>query len=111
MKIFRSEAGAKLSFDDVGHGHCVLAIHGAYSTHHELAFALEPMFAPYETYRRLYPDLPGMGGSPPHNSIQSSNDVIDLLEHFVDDQIGQSPLLVIGHSYGAHLARGFAVRR
>ena len=111
MKMFRNDAGATLSFDDVGHGHCVLAIHGAYSTHHELASALEPMIAPYDTYRRLYPDIPGMGESPPQHSIQSSNDVVDLLEQFVDDQIGESPLLLIGQSYGAHLARGLAARR
>ncbi len=111
MKTFRNGTGATLSYGDVGQGTCVLALHGSYSTHHELASALEPIFAPYGDYRRLYPDLPGMGASPPHDSIQSSNDVIDLLEQFVDDQIGKGPLLVIGHSYGAHLARGLAARR
>lgn len=111
MKIFQSDTGATLSYDDIGHGTCVLAIHGAYTTHHELASALEPILTPYGSYRRLYPDIPGMGTSPPHNSIQSSNDVIDLLDHFVEDQNGQSPLLLVGHSYGAHLARGLAVRR
>src|SRR5688572_14619274 len=111
MKMFHSDAGATLRYDDVGQGHSVLAIHGAYSTHHELSSVLEPMVAPYGIYRRLYPDLPGMGGSPAHNSIESSNDVIDLLEHFVDDQIGPDSLLVIGHSYGGHLARGLAARR
>lgn len=111
MKVLRSDTGSTLSYDDVGHGTCVLAIHGAYSTHHELASALEPILAPYGNYRRLYPDLPGMGASPPHSSIQSSNDVIDLLDYFVDDQNGQSPLLLVGHSYGGHLARGLAARR
>ena len=111
MKMFQSDAGASLSFDEAGHGHCVLAIHGAYSTHHELRSALEPMLAPYDTFRRLYPDLPGMGGSPAHDSIQSSNDLVDLLDQFVDDQIGRSPLLVIGQSFGGHLARGLAARR
>ncbi|MGQ0848604.1 MAG: alpha/beta fold hydrolase [Actinomycetota bacterium] len=111
MKMFHNDNGATLSYHDVEQGSCVLAIHGAYSTHHELASALEPMLARYGSYRRLYPDLPGMGMSPPHNSIQSSNDVIDLLDDFVADQVGRSPLLVIGHSYGAHLARGLAVRR
>ena len=111
MKMFQNDAGAALRYHDVGHGHCVLAIHGAYSTYHELASALEPMVVPYDRYRRVYPDLPGMGGSPPDNSIQSSNDVIDLLEDFVDDQIGLKPLVVIGHSFGGHLARGLAVRR
>lgn len=111
MTIFESDTGSTLSYDDVGHGTCVLAIHGAYSTHYELASVLEPILAPYGSYRRLYPDLPGMGASPPHNSIQSSNDVIDLLDQFVDDQNEQGPLLIVGHSYGSHLARGMAARR
>ncbi|HEX9863698.1 MAG TPA: alpha/beta hydrolase [Acidimicrobiia bacterium] len=111
MKTFQSDTGATLRYGDVGHGRCVLVIHGAYSTHHEIASAFEPMVGAHNAYRRLYPDLPGMGASPPHDSIQSSSDVVDLLDHFVDEVVGQSPLLVIGHSYGAHLARGLAVRR
>lgn len=111
MNTYQEGTGATLSYEDRGRGHCVLGVHGAYSTHHELASFLEPMLAPHETYRRIYPDLPGMGKSPPHHSVQSSNDLIDLLEHFVDDQIGQDPLVVIGQSYGAHLARGLAARR
>jgi pimeloyl-ACP methyl ester carboxylesterase len=111
MEKFHASSGATLSYDDVGYGSCVLAIHGAYSTHHELASALEPLFAPEDGYRRIYPDIPGMGMSPPHDSIQSSNDVVDLFDQFIDAQIGQGPLVVIGHSYGAHLARGLAVRR
>lgn len=111
MRTFHTDTGATLSYDDMGQGTCVLALHGAYSTHHELASALEPILDPYGSYRRLYPDLPGMGGSPPHESIQSSNDVVDLLGRFIDDQVGQRSLLVIGHSYGAHLACGLAARR
>lgn len=111
MKKFHGDSGATLSYDDAGDGSCVLALHGAYSTHNELASALEPLFAPQDSYRRIYPDIPGMGMSPPHDSIQSSNDVIDLFDQFIDDQIGRGALVVIGHSYGAHLARGLAARR
>ena len=111
MEKCHGDSGATLSYDDVGDGPCVLAIHGAYSTHHELASALEPLLAPQDRYRRIYPDIPGMGMSPPHHSIQSSNDVIDVLDQFIDAQIGPNPFVVIGHSYGAHLARGLAARR
>ncbi len=111
MKTFLSRQGASLSYDDVGDGFCVLVLHGAYSTRNEMASALDPILAPLGRFRRLYPDLPGMGASPAHDSIQTSNDVIDLLGRFVDDQVAESPFVVIGHSYGAHLARGLAVRR
>jgi len=111
MKTIRSAAGATLNYHDVGRGTCVLALHGAYSTHDELSAALEPILSSSGRYQRLYPDLPGMGMSPPHISIQSSNDVLDLLEDLVDEQIGDAPLAVMGHSYGAHLVRGLAARR
>jgi len=111
MKVFQSEAGATLSYEDHGAGLPLLALHGAYSTHHELLSALDSTLAGHGGLRRMYPDLPGMGASPRHDSIQSSNDVLDLLEEFIDDQNGQSPLLLIGHSFGAHLARGLALRR
>ena len=111
VKVFHNDRGVTLSYEDVGDGSLVLALHGAYSTHHELVSALDPMLASFGSYRRLYPDLPGMGASPSHDSIRSSNDVVDILDLFVGDQTGQSPLVVIGHSYGAHLARGLAVRR
>jgi pimeloyl-ACP methyl ester carboxylesterase len=111
MKAFQNEAGATLSYEDHGDGLPVLVLHGAYSTHHELLSALDSTLAGYGGLRRLYPDLPAMGASPRHDSIQSSNDVLDLLEEFIDDQNGESPLLLIGHSFGAHLARGLALRR
>jgi len=110
MPTFHNTAGATLEYDEFGEGRCVLVLHGAYSTRHELVAALEPTFERHSGLRRLYPDLPGMGASPQHDSIQSSNDVVGLLDQFVADQADRSPLLLVGHSYGGHLARGLAVR-
>ncbi|MGH9891664.1 MAG: alpha/beta fold hydrolase, partial [bacterium] len=61
MRTLRGDSGATLSYHVAGEGMCVLAVHGAYSTHHELASALEPILGSHGGYRRLYPDLPGMG--------------------------------------------------
>lgn len=112
MKTFTTDAGATLSYDDRGEGPCVVALHGAYSTHEEIAAFLDPVLGPPRSmYRRLYPDLPGMGTSSPHPSIRTSNDVIDVLEQLIDTAVGPTPLRLIGHSFGAHLARGLAARR
>jgi pimeloyl-ACP methyl ester carboxylesterase len=62
-------------------------------------------------FRRLYPDLPGMGRTPAPGTITSNDDVVDLLLGLVAGTVGQKPFLVIGHSYGGYLARAVASRR
>lgn len=110
MKIVTSRAGAELHVESVGSGTCVLVLHGAYSAHQEVQAALEPILSTQGRYHRLYPDLPGMGASPAHGSIRTSNDVLDLLGELIGSEIGGDPFLVVGHSYGGHLARGIAAR-
>lgn len=109
-RTFSATTGAELHYATHGEGAPVLALHGAFSTHGELAAAVEPAFASAAEHRRLYPDLPGMGETPAHGSVRSANDVIDLLEELITAEIGAEPFRVIGQSYGAHLARGIAAR-
>lgn len=111
MTTFTSDAGATLRARDIGDGPVVLGLHGAYSTHDELASVLEALLDPEPGCRWVFPDLTGMGDSPVHPSVASTNDLVDLLDDFVDELIGASPFAVVGHSYGGHLARGVAARR
>lgn len=111
MRTVAGAAGASLQYTDLGAGTPVLALHGAYSTHLEIAAALEPILAPHNAYRRLYPDLTAMGDSPAHESIQTTNDLVDLVEHLVEQVVGDAPLLLVGHSFGCHIARAIAARR
>lgn len=106
-----SSSGAEPRYAVRGAGPAVLCLHGAYSTHEEIAAVVEPIFEPGNGYRRIYPDLPGMGGSPPHASITSANHVVDVLDELISAEIGTEPFLLIGHSFGGHLARGIAARR
>ena len=111
MTSFTDQRGASLSYVERGEGAAVLALHGAYSTHAEMEAILEPILEPLGAHRRIYPDLPGMGDSQAHDTIRSSADVVSLLEELVDEIVGASPLIVVGHSYGGHIARGLAARR
>jgi pimeloyl-ACP methyl ester carboxylesterase len=54
-------------------------------------------------YRVICPDLPGFGNSPLSDSIQSLEEVAERLEHFLDDQHIQHPI-VLGHSLGGYMA-------
>jgi pimeloyl-ACP methyl ester carboxylesterase len=94
-----------------GDGTPVLVLHGANVDHREMTGALEPVFDGVDGYRRVYPDLPGMGRTPAPGTVNGADDVLDVLLAFVDGVIGDGPFLVAGHSAGAYYARGIAGRR
>ena len=60
-------------------------------------------------YRRIYPDLPGMGRSTT-DGLAGNADVVELLSDF-SDHLGEGAVMLVGHSYGAYLARGLAAKR
>ena len=103
--------GVPVHYVESGSGTPVLALHGVGVDHREVAHALEPVFTAAPGFRRLYPDLPGMGLTPAPATIASNDDVLDLLLGFIDTTIGTGPLLVLGHSYGGYLARAIAQQR
>lgn len=103
-----SRTPVALSFVEKGTGVPVLALHGWTPDHRLMLGCLEPVFATAPGYRRLYPDLPGMGRSPAPASIASSDDILAAVHDFVDDAIGGAPFLLIGESYGGYVSRAVA---
>ena len=91
-----------------GGGMPLVALHGAGVDHREIEAAIEAII-PDSGYRRFYPDLPGMGLSTA-DGLTGNDDVVMLLGAFID-QLGAGPVMLLGHSYGAYLARGVAARR
>ena len=100
-----------VNYAEFGSGLPVLALHGAGVDHREISGALEPFFTARTGYRRIYPDLPGMGHTPAPATIASNDDVVDVLLGLVDRVIGDEGFVVIGQSYGGYLARAIANRR
>jgi pimeloyl-ACP methyl ester carboxylesterase len=100
--------GMTLHHVEFGAGTPVLALHGWTPDHRLMLGCLEPVFAKRPGYRRLYPDLPGMGQSPAPPSVASSDDVLAAVREFVASTIGDEPFLLVGESYGGYLARGLA---
>src|SRR6476646_5667340 len=100
--------GVAVHFVEHGTGVPLVALHGTGVDHREIEAAVEAVI-PSTGYRRIYPDLPGMGRSTT-NGLTGNDDVVKLLGDLIDHLAGGQALL-LGHSYGAYLARGVAAQR
>ncbi|MGA7204449.1 MAG: alpha/beta hydrolase, partial [Specibacter sp.] len=98
----------RIHYVEHGGGVPLVALHGAGVDHRETEAGIEALH-PRPGYRRIYPDLPGMGRSTT-GCLGSNNDVVTLMADFIE-QLQAGPVLLLGHSYGAYLARGVAARR
>lgn len=104
---FSNEA-VTVHYVERGTGVPLIGLHGAGVDHREIEAATEAI-VPTAGYRRIYPDLPGMGRSTAVG-LTCNDDVVRLLGDFID-QVAGGPVLLLGHSYGAYLARGVAAQR
>lgn len=100
--------GVGIHYVEHGAGIPLVALHGAGVDHREIEAAIEAI-DPGMGYRRIYPDLPGMGRSAA-GGLTCNDDVVTLLADLID-HLAEGPALLLGHSYGAYLARGVAAQR
>lgn len=91
-----------------GSGTPLIALHGSGVDHRELEAAMEPVFEHRRGYRRIYIDLPGMGETIAPARLASNNDVVRVLVDLVGELLEGRPFVILGHSYGAYLARAVA---
>jgi pimeloyl-ACP methyl ester carboxylesterase len=91
-----------------GAGRPVVILHGAGVDHREPEACFEPVFRSVAGYRRIYPDLPGMGRTPAPQGLQSAADVLDTLLSFTEEVAGTTPSLLVGHSAGGYYAQAMA---
>ena len=91
-----------------GGGVPLVALHGAGVDHRDIEAAIEPFIARVG-YRRIYPDLPGMGRSTT-DGLTCNDDVVAPLGDFIG-QLSEEPVMLLGHSYGGYLARRVTAQR
>lgn len=103
--------GIPIHYRDEGGGRPVLMLHGRPADHRLMHHHLEPVFAARPGWRRLYPDLPGMGRTPGADWIRTQDEMLEAVLGFVDAVIGAEPFAVVGGSYGGYLALGVVQRR
>ncbi|QIG38208.1 alpha/beta hydrolase [Microbacterium sp. 4R-513] len=104
-----ASSSASIAYEVHGDGIPLLALHGAYSSRREVRGFLEPMLED-RAIRRIYADLPGHGESRPSSDVASPDAVLDLLDLVLQAEAETGSFLLLGHSYGGHLARALAAR-
>jgi pimeloyl-ACP methyl ester carboxylesterase len=98
-----------LSATILGAGRPVVLLPGFALDSSVMMTACEPAFAATaDRWQRIYLDLPGTGGSPAGEP--TSEAVLSAVRNTVGQLIGDTPYLVVGHSYGGYLAAGLARR-
>ena len=101
---------ATIDYEVHGEGRPILLLHGWTMDRRVEIFDYEKIFATRPGWRRIYPDLPGMGRSVAKDGLSSQDDVLDCLLAFVD-QVLPVRFVLAGTSLGAYLARAVAARR
>ena len=109
--VERAVGGIDVHYAEHGRGLPLVALHGAGVDHREVEAALESILESSNDVRRIYPDLPGMGRTAADERLTSNDDVAALLAGFVDQLAPDEPFALLGHSYGAYLARAVAASR
>lgn len=100
---------ATIDYEEHGKGRPILFLHG-WTMNRRLEIAdYEPVFASRSGWRRIYPDLPGMGQSVAHD-ISCQDDMLAALLAFIDKVLPNERFVLAGTSLGGYLARGIAVR-
>lgn len=99
-----------LSYETHGEGKPILMLHGYTVDRGIMLGCMEPLFQDGCEYRRIYPDLPGMGKTKGESWITNSDQMLDIVINFIDKVIGDETFLIAGESYGGYLARGIILR-
>jgi pimeloyl-ACP methyl ester carboxylesterase len=104
--------GLAVHVEERGEGRPIVLLHGWPADHRLMTVAYEPIFEARPGWRRIYPDLPGMGATPGADWIRSQDDVLDVVDGVITALLGSGARFALaGASYGAYLALGLMHRR
>ena len=101
---------AAIDYEEVGEGQPILLLHGWTMDRRVEADTYEKIFATRLGWRRIYPDLPGMGRSVAKAGLRTQDDVLEAVLAFID-RVLPDRFVLAGTSGGAYLARAVAARR
>jgi len=98
-------------YESFGEGRPLITLHGFAPDHRLMKGCLELMFKRRKGWKRVYPDLPGMGKTKGEPWITSSDQMLDVVLEFIDKVVPNQHFVLAGESYGGYLARAVAQKR
>ena len=98
-------------YEQVGTGRPILMLHGWPIDHRIMVHDMEPLFDTRNGWRRIYPDLPGMGKTHAPEWITHQDHMLEVTLEFMDAVAPGERFVVAGTSYGGYLARGVLHKR
>jgi pimeloyl-ACP methyl ester carboxylesterase len=100
-----------IHYETFGEGRPIIMLHGWPVDHRHVLSYMEPLFNRREGWKRIYPDLPGMGKTPGADWITHQDQMLDITLEFIDEVAPGQRFVVAGTSYGGYLGRGIVHRR
>ncbi len=100
-----------VDYEIYGDGHPLVSLHGLGPDHHLMTGCMEPIFEHRDGWKRIYPDLPGMGKTQSQEWIVNSDQMLEIILDFIDKVIPNQHFVLAGQSYGGYLARGIVHRK
>ena len=97
--------------ESCGSGRPLIALHGFAPDHRLMKGCLEPIFKHRKGWKRVYPDLPGMGKTKGEKWLVNSDQMLDVVLEFIEKVIPDQNFVLAGESYGGYLARAVAQRK
>lgn len=90
-------------FKELGDGVPVVVMHGMPTDHRSVHAVLEPVFARTGGFRRVYPDLPGVGRSTGVSRVATADALVAQVLDFLDEQSERlgGRVALVGHSWSA----------
>lgn len=97
--------GHEVDWEVRGEGRPMLFVHGLTFDRTLVRETFEPLLdgAPV---KRIYFDLPGHGASKGNRQKASADDLVRAAASLAREVAGETPVAVVGHSYGGYLAQG-----
>jgi pimeloyl-ACP methyl ester carboxylesterase len=103
--------GLTVHYESFGEGRPILMLHGWPADHRLMAIPLETVFEGRTGWRRIYPDLPGMGATAGPDWISDQVGMLDATLRFIDAVAPNERIATVGVSYGGYLALGILHER
>jgi pimeloyl-ACP methyl ester carboxylesterase len=98
-------------YESRGDGRPLIALHGFAPDHRLMKGCLEPVFRHRKGWKRIYPDLPGMGKTRGEEWIVNSDLMLDVVLEFIEKVVPDQHFVLAGESYGGYLARAVIQRK